>query len=183
MMLALGGLAACIPASGGLTAFTLPPQTLRFTPSRDDVTVRAAWMQFRCVMPSGGATYRACPGFTVNGRPVDIDTAMLEFPATGRNTAEMGRVDVSFAGEGSHLCIALRAIFNEVPHDDDVGIFAVSRDRASLLSYCTVEVQPDQVPNRYPFEQNRVRSLKEFVERLSRPIEVRLRTGPLPRQP
>ena len=180
MMLALGSLAACIAATGGATELTLPAQTLRFRPSRDDVTVKAAWMQLRCVMPSDGGSYRACPGFAVNGRPIDVDTAAFQFPATGRNTVEMARLHVSFGGMGSHLCIALRAIFNEVSHTDDIDIFAVSGDRASLLSYCTVELQPETAPNRYPFEQNRVRSLPEFVKRLSQPIEVRLKAGPLP---
>jgi hypothetical protein len=124
--------------------------------------------------------YRKCRAFSINGREIDADSSVLELTGPAPNTAEMGDLRISFSGEGSLLCIALRAIFQEVPHQNDVDVYAVSGDRFSLVSYCS-GAQPDSVPNRYPFEQNRVGSIAEFVERLSRPIDVKLKPGPLPR--
>ena len=183
-----GGPAACAPRTGAMTEIALPAQTLRFRPSRDDVTVRAAWLQVRCVMPPAGAApaaetaYRKCQTFTINGRAIDGDSTLFEWTGAEPNTAEMEGLRIEFSGEGSLLCIALRAIFHEVPHNDDVDAYAVNGDRASLVSYCSGP-QPASVPNRFPFEQNRVGSIGEFVEILSRPIEVKLKPGPLSRRP
>jgi hypothetical protein len=189
VLLALpGGPAACAPRTGAVTEIALPAQTLRFRPSRDDVTVRAAWLQVRCVMPPAGAApaaetaYRKCQTFSINGREIEGDSTLLELTGAEPNTAEMDKLRIEFSGEGSLLCIALRAILREVPHNNDVDAYAAVGDRASLVSYCSGQ-QPASVPNRFPFEQNRVGSIAEFVEILSRPIEVKLKPGPLPRQP
>jgi hypothetical protein len=189
VLLALaGGPLACAPRAGAMTEIVLPAQTLRFRPSRDDVTVKAAWLQVRCVMPPAGAApavetaYRKCQAFSINGREIEGDSTLLELTGAAPNTAEMETLRIEFSGEGSLLCIALRAIFREVPHQNDVDAYAAVGDRASLASYCSGQ-QPASVPNRFPFEQNRAGSIAEFVEILSRPIEVKLKPGPLPRLP
>lgn len=184
----LGVVVACSPAVGSVTDLSLSAQTLRFKTSREDITVKAAWLQFRCLMPlsdssagvgqPAGATYGKCRGFSINGQEIDTYTSMIELSGAAPNTVHIDRLRISFSGPGSYLCIALRAIFSDIPHQDDVDLYAVSGDRYSLASYCSVEVQPDSAPNRYPFEQNRVGSIAEFAGKLSRPIEVRLKPGP-----
>lgn len=78
---------------------------------------------------------------------------------------------------GGFACIALKVLFNEVPNTYDFDIYVDPRDRYSLLSYCSRDEQPSSVPNRYPFEQNKVNSLSEFNRVLSMPFRVNLKAA------
>lgn len=160
----------------------LEARSIEVRPSRDDVTVKALWLQIRCLRKAtererkqSGQPYATCEGFTVDGEPVEYGV-LLELPSHATSTVRLERHRIRFEERrGGHLCMALRAIFHQVSPRHDHSLYADPADRYSLLSFCTVEQQPDWAPGRYPFDQNRVETVQGFSEQLSQPIVLNLR--------
>lgn len=153
---------------------TLPRRKLVFKPTRDDITVGAVILSL----------YRAdlrhldLKAIRVNGtRP---ETASLYLKQVGRNRFELPALKIEVSGKalGGPLYISLKAWFNEVTNQYDSPFYVHVPDRYALLSYCTNENDdPSKVNAR--LGANRVATLKEFQERLSRPFVLRLKQRPL----
>ncbi|HMB54540.1 MAG TPA: hypothetical protein VKU40_14585 [Thermoanaerobaculia bacterium] len=171
----------CPAPSGDTVEIHLEGGTVELRPSRDDLEVAALWLQVRCLRQAtaaeraaSGFSYATCDGFTVDGTHREYGT-LIELPAQARNRVRFEPLDLAFATDrGGHLCLALRAIFAGVSPRNDQPLYRRPADRYSLLSYCTVEEQPEWVDGRHTFEQNRVSTLAELRHALARPLAVDL---------
>ena len=160
----------------------IPAQTVEIQHNRSDLTLAALWMKFRClrrvrnqsVAPSS-SRLAPCREFRVNGKIIDGDSTTIAL-----NSYEADKIDfpsqlIQYSdADGAFLCIAMKVIFHGFSNKMDYQIYVNQRDRYSLLSYCTVDEQPADAPDRYPYSQNATSSWAEFIHRLSEPVRLDL---------
>ncbi|MCG8459520.1 MAG: hypothetical protein MI919_24845 [Holophagales bacterium] len=172
------------PASGGAAPesgtveLRLDSRVLVLRPSRAEIEVRRVWLQIRCLrQPDAQAEdgYSTCSGFRLGGEALEYGT-LLELERVGRNRFRLERQEIHFEpGDGGHLCLAFRAVFEGVSPRDDYALYADPRDRYSFLSYCTSGELPEWARGTFPFEQNRAATLSELERRLSETIPIELK--------
>ena len=150
----------------------LGPQTLTFTPTRDDLTVGCA------VFP------------VVSSHPVRVNGVeakqwnYIYLKQVGRNQFELPALRIEFAPDGPDAigCLSVKVWFNEVTNYSDSALYEHRDDRYALVSWCTnpPELMKDTSYNyKARFGQNRVRTLGEFRERLAKPFPLRMNQTPL----
>lgn len=167
----------------------LENQVIEFAPSRDDITVGRVFVQFHCIRlatdeeyeDNGNREFEKCYDFSINEENLAYHMETIELEEVEKNEFELGEKIIKFlnTNEG-HFCMAVKVLFNEVSHRYDSDYYVNRGDRYSLLSFCTVEDQPDWGFNGYKFDQNRVETIEEFSRKLSNSIEITLNEKPLP---
>jgi hypothetical protein len=158
-------------------AMKLPRQTLKFKPTRDDITVGCAILSL----------YQADMGMALNLDAVRVNgvrpkSDRLYLKRAGTNQFELPALKIEFSSEevGGPLYVALKVWFNELTNQEDSPYYESAHvaDRYALLSYCTKEDDdPTQVNAR--MGANRVKTVAEFKERLAQPLVIRLNQQPL----
>jgi hypothetical protein len=148
----------------------LGPQTLSFTPTRDDLTVGCA------VLP------------VVSSHPVRVNGVearqwnYLYLKQVGKNQFELPALRIEFAPDGPETigCLSVKIWFNEVTNYTDSGLYEHRDDRYALVSWCTnpPELMKD-TSYKARFGENRVQTLGEFKERLAKPFPLRMNQTPL----
>ena len=102
-------------------------QTLNFTPTRDDLTVR-------CVVLA-----------VLSSHPVRINRVEAEpwnylyLKQVGKNQFELPALRIEFAPDGPETigCLSVKILFNEVTAQADSDLYEHRDDRYALLSWCT----------------------------------------------
>jgi hypothetical protein len=84
------------------------------------------------------------------------------------------KIEYSDNEPGAFLCMSVKAWFNEVSNFGDAMLYENLPDRYALLAWCS---SPEQ---RHRFDENRVATLSEFKEMLSKPFAIRLNHKPFP---
>jgi hypothetical protein len=148
----------------------LGPQTLNFTPTRDDLTVGCA------VLP------------VVSSHPVRVNGVeakqwnYIYLKQVGKNQFELPALRIEFAPNGPETigCLSVKIWFNEVTNYTDSALYEHRDDRYALVSWCTnpPELMKDTT-YRARFGENRVQTLGEFKERLAKPFPLRMKQTPL----
>jgi hypothetical protein len=126
----VGALLAGGPLLARIVEIALPAGMIELKPTRDDLTVRALWIQIRCVRAATeaerqrtGMPYATCHGFAINGTETRHGT-VLELQAIQPNKVQLEPQLIRFSDEDQgHPCMAVRAIFNEVSPQQDVELY------------------------------------------------------------
>jgi hypothetical protein len=167
---------ASTPARKHMTeVIEFPRRTLIFKPSRDDITVG-------CVILS---LYQSDMGKAINLEAIRMNGVKPEMPViylkqVGKSQFELPALKIEFSSQelGGPLYMSLKAWFNELTNQGDSPYYENVPDRYALLSYCTKEDDdPSKVNAR--LGANRVATVKEFKERLTRPFVIKLNQRPL----
>ena len=146
-------------------------QTLVFNPSRDDFTVASAVFGIHCSRPEE---------VRVNGARPDSSWLYLDLVEVGKNRFELAPLEIVIPGKPSGLlCMSVKVWFHQVPNEYDSLYYQETDDRYALVSFATRTEGPDWKAARARFGQNRVETLVEFRDALSRPFEIRLNQRPL----
>jgi hypothetical protein len=165
------------PAASPTVVIALSPQTLRFKPTREDISVGA--VEFVLYQPRA-SNARWLDGVHVNGaRP---KTSRLYLKQIGKNEFALPalRIEFSSAELGGPLFLSIKACFNELTTQEDVPYYANHlSDRYALLTYCTDE-NNDPAQENARWGANRMKTLAEFKARLGQPIVIALNQTPLP---
>ena len=148
----------------------LGPQTLNFTPTRDDLTVGCA------VLPVV-SSHRV----RVNGVEAE-QWNYVYLKQVGKNQFELPALRIEFAPDGPETigCLSVKVYFNEVTNQADSDLYEHRDDRYALLSWCTNP--PESMKDtsyKSRFTENRVQTLSEFRERLAKPFPLRMKPTPL----
>ncbi|MEW6158632.1 MAG: hypothetical protein AB1813_14460 [Verrucomicrobiota bacterium] len=98
----------------------------------------------------------------------------INLPSARPNQFQFGPLKIESAGPelAGLICMSLKIWFNEVPNEFDGLYYQNLDDRYALVSFCTHP--PDPRPVRSRFDQNRVATIREFQEKLGRPISIKL---------
>jgi hypothetical protein len=155
----------------------LSRQTLRFKPTRDDLSIGS--VTFSLLNPSGKDGHWL-EGVRVNGaRP---KTPFLNLKPIGKNEFELPELKIEFstAALGGPLFLSIKTWFNELTNQQDVPYYQNQlSDRYALLTYCTDE-NDDPSQENARWGANRVKTLADFKARLTQPLIVALNQKPLP---
>jgi hypothetical protein len=124
-------------------------------------------------------------GKAINLEAIRMNGVKPEIPAiylnqVGKNQFELPALKIAFSSQelGGPLYMSLKAWFNELTNQGDSPYYENVPDRYALLSYCTKEDDdPSKVNAR--MGANRVATVKEFKERLTRPFVIKLNQRPL----
>jgi len=148
----------------------LGPQTLTFTPTRDDLTVGCA------VLPVV-SSHRV--------RVYGVEAEQWNYvylKQVGRNQFEVPALRIEFAPDGPDTigCLSVKVYFNEVTNQADSDLYEHRDDRYALLSWCTNPPElMKETSYKARFAENRVQALSEFRERLAKPLPLRMKLTPL----
>lgn len=177
-----------------------PRQTLILKPTRDDITVGRVVFSVYCPSPEDVRVngvqldpawrdiHLTQTGIVVDRRSSVVPDAgaawmLIHLKRTARNQFEFAPLKIEFSNKehSSLLCMSVKAWFNEVTNQYDAMYYQNLDDRYALVSYCT---RPPDNPSeagavRARFSQNRVATVNEFKQVLSRPFVIRLNQEPL----
>ena len=157
------------PTQPAARVIDLGPQTLVFTPTRDDLTVR-------CVTLA-----------VLSSHPVRINGVQappynyLYLEQVGKNQFRLPALRIEFAPDGPETIggLALKVWFNEVTNQFDSDLYENRDDRYALLSWFT---NPPELLKDTSFMRsahNRVQTPGEFRQRLTQPFPLRMKRTPL----
>lgn len=162
---------AASPAADAADAIRFERRTLEFRPSRDDFTVASAVFSIYCSSPDE---------VRIDGARPDSSWRSIDLVRVGENRFELPPLEIELPAENPGLlCMSVKVWFHQVPNEYDSLFYEKTDDRYALASYCTSAEGPDWAQARPRFQQNRVESLEEFREALSKPFEIRLNQRPL----
>jgi hypothetical protein len=179
-----------------------PRRTLIFKPTRDDMTVGKVIFNLYCSNPDEVRVNGVKPDPTwrqvhltpagdvvVDERGIARDRLggawmFIALRPISTNQFELAPLKIEFSdGEQSgYLCMSIKLWFNEVGNDHDGQYYEHQADRFDLLSYRTTQVEPPNEVN-WQFRENRVATVDEFKEIVSRPFVIRLNQRPLGAKP
>jgi hypothetical protein len=146
-------------------------QTLVFRPSRADFTVASAVFSIHCSKPEE---------VRVNGVRPQSSWQYVDLTRVATNEFELAPLAIELPTEPRGLlCMSVKVWFQEVPNEYDSLYYQETDDRYALVSFCTRADGADWKTARHRFRQNRVESLEQFREALSKPFEIRLNRRPL----
>ena len=146
-------------------------RTLEFKPSREDFTVARAVFSILCSKPEE---------VRIDGARPESSWRQVDLARVDENRFEMPPIEIELLREAKGLvCMSVKVWFHQVPNEYDSLFYEKTDDRYALASYCTSAEGPDWAQARPRFQQNRVESLEEFREALSKPFEIRLNQRPL----
>lgn len=172
-------------------------RTLAFKPTRDDFTVGRVVFSLYCsnpknvrvngvgLDPAWREIHLSEKGIVVDSRssvvPEDNQAwVVIDLAPVAKNQFELAPLKIEFPkGEaGPLLCMSVKAWFNEVTNQYDSMYYQNLDDRYALVSYRSREADyPSPVKAR--FSQNRVATVREFKQALSKPFAIRLNQRPL----
>jgi hypothetical protein len=140
-------------------------QTLTFKPTRDDLTVGCAVF-----------TLNASHPYRVNGKEVTDSVCGVHLKQVATNQFELPalKIEYSASAPDAILCMSVKIWFNEVSNFGDSSLYEHTDDRYALLAWCS---GPGR---RHRFDENRVATLDEFRQALSKPFVIRLNNHPIP---
>ncbi|HAV61659.1 MAG TPA: hypothetical protein DCY13_04750 [Verrucomicrobiales bacterium] len=152
----------------------IPGRELTFVPSRDDITVARVTFSVASSSPDS---------VKVNGARLDPAWLYLELTPVARNRFKLEplRIEHPVKAAGTNLlCISVKAWFQEVTTQYDSMYYENLDDRYALISWCTHPPESAGVSGfGSRFKQNRVETVEEFKEVLTKPIPIRLNKRPL----
>jgi hypothetical protein len=164
---------ARVPASSNLVrTIKLPKRTLVFQPSRDDFTVRSV------IFTVSQLANVPRDGVWING--VAPKRMQIHLRQVGTNRFQLPALKIQYSREamGGPLYLALKVWFNDISNQGDPFFYQNLPDRYALLTYCTDETEdPAKVNVRWG--ANRAATVREFNERLAKPLTIRLKEGPM----
>lgn len=183
-------LAGCTSARQSLIEIIeIDAHVLNFIPTRDDFTIGRAVFTFHCAREAtsseyeneGGRTFKKCCQYWVNNEQPDSPWKYIDLKQVGKNQFQLAPMKVEFSKERSgHLCMSVKVWFNEVTNMSDSMYYENLDDRYSLVSFCTSYEDFDWINTRPRFGQNRVSTLEQFKEALTKPFVIKLNQQPLP---
>jgi hypothetical protein len=168
-----GGVATQPSGRAAEGVIELGPQTLTFTPTRDDLTIRCVTL---AVLSSHPVRING-----VQAQPFNY----LYLMQVGKNQFELPALRIEFVPAASPDAperiglLALKVWFNEVTNQADSDLYENRDDRYALVSWCSnpPELLKDTSYRRNA--QNRVQTPSAFRERLAQPFELRMKRTPL----
>ncbi|MHC4098869.1 MAG: hypothetical protein ACYSU3_22780 [Planctomycetota bacterium] len=153
----------------------------------------------------GNRKVEKCCGYKVNDDEPENQLKYVYLKQVAKNQFELAPLEVEFSKERSgHLCMSVKVWFNEVTNMsdsmyyenlDDMSVkvwfnevtnmsdsmyYENLDDRYSLVSFCTSYEDFDWINTKPRFGQNRVATLEQFKEALSKPFVIKLNQQPLP---
>jgi len=158
----------------------IPENTLRFAPDRAGISVGEVWIRMQC--HKSGSDFSPCENFKVSGTETNQGHAYLKFNGSEKNTVKLPGFAVEFSGnDEAFVCLAVRAIFDEITPNEDSDVYLFRGDRYSLVSICMnqqgeMEGPPENMPGAHPFRQNSSRFIEDFIKVLSNRIEIKTST-------
>jgi hypothetical protein len=170
-----------------LERIEIDAHVLKFIPTRDDFTVGRAVFTFHCAREAtyseyennvyGNRKVEKCCGYKVNDDEPENQLKYVYLKQVAKNQL----LEVEFSKERSgHLCMSVKVWFNEVTNMSDSMYYENLDDRYSLVSFCTSYEDFDWINTKPRFGQNRVATLEQFKEALSKPFVIKLNQQPLP---
>jgi hypothetical protein len=174
-----------------------PRQTLIFKPTRDDFTVGSVIFNFYCsnaeevrvngvkLDPTWRDIHLTLAGIVVDRRTSNVFEGgaawtQIFLTQVSSNHFELPHLKIESSGEHSgYLCMSIKAWFNEVGNDGDSPYYQHVDDRYALVSYSTYPSSDLPAQVRHRFSQNRVGTVGEFKEALSKTFVIRLNQLPL----
>ncbi|MHC4285472.1 MAG: hypothetical protein ACYSWZ_21245 [Planctomycetota bacterium] len=174
-----------------LERIEIDAHVLKFIPTRDDFTVGRAVFTFHCAREAtyseyennvyGNRKVEKCCGYKVNDDEPENQLKYVYLKQVAKNQFELAPLEVEFSKERSgHLCMSVKVWFNEVTNMSDSMYYENLDDRYSLVSFCTSYEDFDWINTKPRFGQNRVSTLEQFKEALSKPFVIKLNQQPLP---
>jgi hypothetical protein len=162
---------AAVPLRDLLEGIELERRRLVFRPTRDDMTIARAVFTVHCSRPDE---------VRLNGARPESSWTYMDLVPVGENEFELAplKIEVSLDGVGL-LCMSVKVWFREVPNEFDSLYYENPDDRYALVSFCTSAEGPDWQGARPRFKQNRVATLEQFREALSKPFDIRMNRRPL----
>ena len=152
-------------------------QYIDVKPSRADLSFGSIVLTIMCIKknPIQNATsFTKCDGFKINGLEV-LDSLhyirVQKDEPSGKFFLASQNIEYSPNG-GAYLTISLNPRLNEIPNKVNSSYYSVSNDRYTILTYRTVNGTPSWGFDNVRFTHNLVRTLGEFKDALSRPLEV-----------
>jgi hypothetical protein len=175
---------------------------LSFKPTRDDMTVRDVIFNLYCSNPDAVRVNEVRPDPTwrqshltpagelvVDERGIARDRLggawmFIHLTPVSTNQFALGPLKIEFSRDkpGDYVCMSLKLWFNEVGNDHDGQYYQHQADRFDLVSYRTTQVEPPNEVN-WQFRENRVATVDEFKEIVSRPFVIRLNQRALGAKP
>lgn len=143
-------------------------RTLTFVPSRDDLTVGTVWFNVYSSRPTE---------VKIDGAAPANEWHHLELAQVGKNQFALPALTIEHAD--GLLCLSVKAWFNEVGNQYDSWFYVKPDDRYALVAFSTHVDGPDWERARPRFSQNRVATLREFMDVLARPFTIALNQRPL----
>jgi hypothetical protein len=148
-------------------------QTLVFAPTRDDMTVSQVVF----------SVFASHPGMVrVNGAKSNSTFMYIDLKRVAKNQFELPPLKIEFSTNepGGLLCVSIKVWFSEVSNQYDSMFYQNLDDRYALVAWCTGPTESSEARSR--FKQNRVATVKEFKETLSKPFVIKLKPTSLRRE-
>jgi len=157
----------------------IPRRTLVFQPTRDDMTVRQVVFSVFSSNPERLRVNGAPPAPGVVVADPHHAWMYIDLPRASKNQFELAQMKIEFAPHRPTglLCVSVKAWFGEVTNQYDSLYYENVEDRYALVAYCTRA--PDWPMAKARFGMNRVASVREFKEALSKPFVIKLNQRPL----
>jgi hypothetical protein len=166
----ISGAFAQSPPTAAVEIIEFPRQTLTFAPTRADMTVSQAVFT---VYASQVEAVR------INGARSNANFMYIDLKRVATNQFELPPLKIEFStnAPNSNLCLSVKVWFSEVSNQYDSLFYRNLDDRYALVAWCAGSSLDSAARARY--KQNRVATLKEFQETLSKPFVLRLKPTPL----
>lgn len=159
-------LAAAAPAQ---EVAAIDSRVLTFVPSRDDLTVGKAVVSIHAERPEE---------VRLDGKPLPAAWHLIELERVGPNRFALPPLRLE-APAGELVCLSLKVWFAEVDNRWDGLFYDRLDDRYALVAWSTRTDGPGWERAKARFAQNRVDTLDQLQERLSRPFPIALNRRPL----
>jgi len=161
------------PQQQSIEVIEIPRQILTFQPTRADISVGKVTFTIAASKPES---------VRVNGHALDPAWLQIELKNIARNQYELAPLNIEWPQNPGHeiLCMSVKAWFQEVSTTYDSLFYQNTEDRYALISWCSMA--PESFPTtqyKSRFAQNRVMTVNEFKEALTKPFVIKLNDRPL----
>lgn len=162
--------------------FEIRSGNVNFEHNRPDLKLAHLWIQLSCFDKDGGGNGASdCIDVIVNGVETTTEN-LLEFPAIPGSSSQVDLSAISIRlNEKSEkfFCIGMKILFEGFPNKCDSLLYPSypdprSRDRYSLLSFCSVESIPEGSSANSRFSNRRKLTWSDFKASLAQPIGIQL---------
>ena len=146
-------------------------RTLTFQPTRKDFSIESAVLTVHCSQQHELTLNGAKPGSTWN-------YIQLKRVADNRFALAPVKLELSNGARGI-VCLSIKVWFREVGNQYDSLFYRNPDDRYGLVAWCSNPQAEDWQQAKHRFAQNRVETLAEFQDVLTRPFVIKLNERPL----